>query len=56
MLPYLLPLTVLTLPLVKMMRLVNTPGDKEGMATIAMVTVTSFMVFYTPLASLIFIK
>merc|ERR1712032_680014 len=55
-LPYLLPLTVLTLPLVKMMRLVNTPGDKEGMATIAMVTVTSFMVFYTPLASLIFIK
>ena len=54
--PYLLPLTVLTLPLVRMMRLVNTPRDKEGMATIAMVTTTSLLVFYTPHASLIFIK
>jgi len=54
--PYLLPLTVLTLPLVRMMRLVNTPRDKEGMATIALVTTTSLIVFYTPNASLIFIK
>ena len=54
--PYLLPLTVLTLPLVRMMRLVNTERDKEGMAAIAMVTITSFIVFYTPHASLTFIK
>ena len=45
--PYLFPLTVLTLPLVSMVRLVNNPGDKEGMATIAIVTTTSLIVLYT---------
>jgi len=55
-LPYLLPLTLLSLPLARMLRLMNSPGDKEGMVTITVVTVTSFIVFYTPHASLIFIK
>lgn len=56
-LPYWLPMTLVSMPLVKMMRLMNsTVMDKEGRVTIIVVIVTSFIVFYTPHASLTFIR
>ena len=55
-LPYILPMTALSLPMVKMMKILNTEKDKDGMASITIVIVTSYIVFYTPHAALIFIR
>lgn len=55
-LPYLLPITAVMLPLVRLMRRMNTAEDREGSVTITVVIVTSYIVFYTPYAALIFVK
>ena len=55
-LPYLLPITAVMLPLVRLMRRMNTAEDREGSITITVVIVTSYIVFYTPYAALIFVK
>ena len=55
-LPYLLPITAVMLPLVRLMRRMNTAEDREGGVTITVVIVTSYIVFYTPYAALIFVK
>merc|ERR1719378_604875 len=48
-------MTLVSMPLVKMVRMMNTVMDKEGRVTI-IVVITSFIVFYTPHASLTFIR
>ena len=49
-------MTALSLPLVRMMKILNTENDKDGMVSITIVIVTSYIVFYTPHATLIFIR
>ena len=39
-----------------MMKILNTENDKDGMVSITIVIVTSYIVFYTPHATLIFIR
>merc|ERR1712117_555536 len=56
-LPFWLPITIVSLPMLRMMRLMNPPvRDKEGLVSVSMVVVTSYIVFYTPHAALSFIR
>jgi len=54
--PFWLPIVLLLLPLIRMMRMMNTLEDRDCEVNINFVIITSFIVFYTPSAALTFIR
>lgn len=49
-------MTILSLPLLRMMRMMNSAEDRDSEVNINFVIIVSFIVFYSPLSSLIFIR